>query len=143
MKKKKEEITSISKIFEPISNYLLGIETILTSEDEQTKYSYKLGVPLNWVLETNKVDCVVLGNTSTLKFVNLSPIDNEMNVDEFYSYVVDLIDKNVIIDNKRLELEKQINELKNKFQDEQYHLMKALYSEEDESEYGQEGDSTE
>lgn len=122
---------SITGLLEPLSEYLISIETVFMSENE-THYSYKLGVPKNWVMNTNMVDVEFVGETSDLQLLKLLPVDYKITKDEFFDYLVTLINKNKIVDQKRMELENKIKELKSKFADEQDSLMKELYKELDE-----------
>jgi len=132
---------SLIKLFEPISEYLIGIDTIFISETE-TQFAYKLGVPKNWVMNTNLIDIELMGETDDLMLLKASPINNEKNKDEFYGYLVNLINKNVVIDKKRIELENKINDLKSKFTKEQDNLMNELNKELEAQESKQNVDST-
>lgn len=122
---------SLSDILNPIMNYLISIENNPVS-DTESYLIYTLGVPKNWIMETDCVFVTVLGETDLLKLIKLEPTnDNELNIDDFYNYIVNLINKNLLIDNKRIELEEEINKLKNKFQVEQEELMNDLFNLED------------
>lgn len=127
MRQKKQSIKqSISKLLEPLSEYLIGIETIILDEDK-THFVYKLGIPRNWVMKTNLMNVEFVGETNKLQLLKLSPVDYNQTKDDFFEYVINLIEKNKIIDKKRIELENKINQLKTKFTDEQDSLMRDLF----------------
>lgn len=130
----KEKNNSLSEILNPMMNYLVSIENNLISDTESVLV-YTLGVPKNWIMETDMVFTTVLKQTHDLTLIKLEPSDRStLTIDEFYNYVVNLITKNLQIDQKRIELESEIIKLKNKFQVEQDELISELYNKEDELE---------
>jgi hypothetical protein len=131
MKKKiidKTKGNSLSEILNPLMNYLISIENNPVS-DTESYLIYTLGVPKNWIMETENIFTDVIRETDTLKLIRLEHnSDNNLSVDEFFDYIVNLVNKNLVIDQKRLELEEEINRLKNKFQVEQQELMNDLFN---------------
>lgn len=122
---------SLSEILNPIMNYLISVENNPIS-DTDSYLIYTLGVPKNWIMETDLVFITVIKETEYLKLIKLEPTsDNDLNIDDFYNYIVNLINKNLLIDTKRLEFEQEINKLKNKFELEQRELMDDLFNPED------------
>jgi hypothetical protein len=127
----KTKESSLLDILNPMMNYLISIENNPIS-DTESFLVYTLGVPKNWIMETDVVYCSVLKDTPNLKLIKLeqSP-DTNLSIDEFYNYIVNLINKNLMIDQKRIELELEINKLKSKFQVEQQELMNDLFNPEE------------
>jgi hypothetical protein len=127
----KTKESSLLDILNPMMNYLISIENNPVS-DTESFLVYTLGVPKNWIMETDIVYCSVLKDTPNLKLIKLeqSP-DINLSIDEFYNYIVNLINKNLMIDQKRVELESEINKLKTKFQVEQQELMNDLFNPEE------------
>lgn len=133
-KKEVNKNNSLSETLNPMMNYLVSIENNFVSDTESILV-YTLGVPKNWIMETDMVFTTVLKQTHDLTLIKLEPSDTSiLTIDEFYNYVVNLITKNLQIDQKRIELESEIIKLKNKFQVEQDELISELYSKEDELE---------
>lgn len=130
----KDENNSLSEILNPMMNYLISIENNLVSETESVLV-YTLGVPKNWIMETDVVFTTVLRQTHDLSLIKLEPSDTStLTIDEFYNYIMNLIAKNLQIDQKRMELESEIIKLKNKYQLEQDELISELYNKEEELE---------
>lgn len=123
----KTKLDSLSDKLNPIMNYLVSIENYIIS-DTESFLIYTLGVPKNWVMETDLVSMTIISETNFLKLIKLEPSNNKLNIDEFYNHIVNLINKNLLIDTKRLELEEEINKLKNKFEVEQKELMNDLFN---------------
>lgn len=125
MKKKMVKENKLSEILNPIANYLLSIENNIVSE-YQSYYTYTLGVPKNWVIETDYIKCTYLKETNDLFLIKLEPI-LEISIDDFYIHVVNMVNKNILIDKKREELDMEINKLKEKYKLEEEELMKNLF----------------
>lgn len=117
---------SLSDIISPIMNYLITIENIPLDENN-SHLIYTMGVPRNWIMETDYSYSETLKVTDDLKLIKLRPSE-ESSIDEFFQYIVTLINKNLLIDTKRLQLEEQILTLKSKFNEEQKELMDQLYN---------------
>jgi hypothetical protein len=123
----KTKLNSLSEILNPIMNYLISIENNPISETESSLI-YTLGVPKNWVMETDRINSVILKETDQIKLIKLETIiDNNFDIDQFYNYIINLINKNLLIDQKRYELDLEINKLKSKFQVEQQELMDDMF----------------
>jgi hypothetical protein len=128
---KTKEGSSLLDILNPMMNYLLSIENDIIS-DSESQLIYTLGVPKNWIMETDLVSATIIQETSLLKIIKIYPTDSSsLKINEFYDYIVNLINKNLLIDTKRIELEEEINKLKNKFEVEQQELMDDLFNSED------------
>lgn len=128
---KTKQDNSLFDLLNPIMNYLISIENNPVS-DTESNLVFTLGVPKNWIMETDLVYCSVLKETDSLKLIKLEPSpDFEFKIDDFYNYIVNLINKNLLIDQKRVELEQEINKLKNKFEVEQKELMDNLFNAEE------------
>jgi hypothetical protein len=127
---KTKQGNSLFDLLHPIMNYLISIENEPIS-DTESNLVFTLGVPKNWIMETDLIYCTIIRETETLKLIKLEPIpDFEFKIDDFYNYIVNLINKNLLIDQKRVELEEQITRLKNKFEVEQKELMDNLFNDE-------------
>jgi hypothetical protein len=131
----KTKENSLSEILNPLLNYLIQIDNQIISETESF-LAYTLGVPKNWIMETDIIYTTILTETPNLKVIKLekSP-DSDLSIDDFYSYIINLIEKNLLIDQKRLELENEINRLKNQFSIEQEELINELYNTDDEKDH--------
>lgn len=119
-------IGSLSEIINPIMNYLISVENIPLDENN-SHLIYTMGVPRNWIMETDYSYSETIKVTENLKLIKLRPSE-ETSIDEFFNYIVTLINKNLLIDTKRLQLEEQILTLKSKFNEEQKELMDQLYN---------------
>jgi hypothetical protein len=127
----KTKLNSLSEILNPIMNYLISIENNPISETESSLI-YTLGVPKNWVMETDKINSIILKETDQIKLIKIETItDNNFDIDQFYNYIINLINKNLLIDQKRYELDLEINKLKSKFQVEQQELMDDMFDSEE------------
>lgn len=127
----KTKLNSLSEILNPIMNYLISIENNPISETESSLI-YTLGVPKNWVMETDKINSIILKETDQIKLIKIETItDNNFDLDQFYNYIINLINKNLLIDQKRYELDLEINKLKSKFQVEQQELMDDMFDSEE------------
>jgi hypothetical protein len=117
---------SIMDNLRPIINYLLKIEHNPISED-RSSFTYTMGFPYNWVLKSNILEFNVIRKTDKLLVVEVHPIDIETDVDIVYSNIIEVIEKNIKIDEKRIEYQNRINELKSKFELEQRELLDGLF----------------
>lgn len=117
---------SLSEIINPIMNYLISIENEPVDENN-SQLIYTMGVPRNWIMETDCSYLETLKVTDDLKLIKLEPFE-ETSIDEFFRYIVTLINKNLLIDTKRAQLEEQILILKSQFNEDQKSLMDQLYS---------------
>lgn len=116
---------SLSEIINPIMNYLISIENEPVDENN-SQLIYTMGVPRNWIMETDCSYLETLKVTDDLKLIKLEPFE-ETSIDEFFRYIVTLINKNLLIDTKRAQLEEQILILKSQFNEDQKSLMDQLY----------------
>jgi translation elongation factor EF-1beta len=117
---------SIMDNLRPIINYLLKIEHNPISED-RSSFTYTMGFPYNWVLKSNILEFNIIRKTDKLLVVEVYPIDIETDVDIIYSNIIEVIEKNIKIDEKRIEYQNRINELKSKFEIEQRELLDGLF----------------
>jgi translation elongation factor EF-1beta len=117
---------SIIENLRPIINYLLNIEHHPINEDKSS-FSYVMGFPYNWVLKSSIVNFNIIRKTDKLLVVEVIPIDPEGDVDTIYSHIIEIIEKNIKIDEKRIEYQEQINNLKSKFEVEQKELLDGLF----------------
>jgi translation elongation factor EF-1beta len=117
---------SIMDNLRPIINYLLKIEHNPISED-RSSFTYTMGFPYNWVLKSNILEFNIIRKTDKLLVVEVYPIDIETDVDIIYSNIIEVIEKNIKIDEKRIEYQNRINELKSKFEVEQKELLDGLF----------------
>lgn len=117
---------SLSEIINPIMNYLISIENEPVDENN-SHLIYTMGVPRNWIMETDCSYLETLKVTDDLKLIKLEPFE-ETSIDEFFRYIVTLINKNLLIDTKRAQLEEQILILKSQFNEDQKSLMDQLYN---------------
>jgi translation elongation factor EF-1beta len=117
---------SIMDNLRPIINYLLKIEHNPISED-RSSFTYTMGFPYNWVLKSNILEFNIIRKTDKLLVVEVYPIDIETDVDIIYSNIIEVIEKNIKIDEKRIEYQNRINELKSKFELEQRELLDGLF----------------
>lgn len=117
---------SLSEIINPIMNYLISIENEPVDENN-SQLIYTMGVPRNWIMETDCSYLEILKVTDDLKLIKLEPFE-ETSIDEFFRYIVTLINKNLLIDTKRAQLEEQILILKSQFNEDQKSLMDQLYN---------------
>lgn len=123
-----QNLIDIESALEPLFNYLISIENIPIDENLNT-IRITIGVPINWIMETDRISTKIVKNNGHLKLITIEPIlENGENINSFYGYVIELINKNLQIDNKRVELENQINLLKSKFEEEQNELINDLYN---------------
>jgi hypothetical protein len=124
----KEELNTNSLLdkLTPIMNYLISIENNPISDDK-SQFIYTLGIPSNWIINTNDIHVDILKEINNLKLVKISPTDTEESIDNFFNYIVTIVNKNIEIDKKRLELEEEIDKLKSKFDAEQKNLMDDLF----------------
>jgi hypothetical protein len=130
MSRKKNNIQkpeySILNNLKPIIGYLLKIEHNPISED-QSSFIYTMGFPYNWVLKSSVVEFNIIRKTDKLLVVEVVPFDQESDVDVVYSHIIEVIEKNIKIDEKRIEYQERINELKSKFEVEQKELLDGLF----------------
>jgi len=130
MSRKKNNIQkpeySILNNLKPIIGYLLKIEHNPISED-QSSFTYTMGFPYNWVLKSSVVEFNIIRKTDKLLVVEIVPFDPESDVDVVYSHIIEVIEKNIKIDEKRIEYQERINELKSKFEVEQKELLDGLF----------------
>jgi hypothetical protein len=117
---------SIQDCLKPIINYLLKVEHNPISED-RSSFTYVMGFPYNWVLKSNLLQFNIIRKTDKLLVVEVIPFDIETDVDLVYSHIIEIIEKNIKIDEKRVEYQDQINELKSKFENEQKELLDGLF----------------
>jgi hypothetical protein len=117
---------SIIDNLRPIINYLLNIEHNPINE-ELSSFTYTMGFPYNWVLKSNILEFNIIRKTDKLLVVEVHPIDIETDVDIVYSNIIEVIEKNIKIDEKRIEYQNRINELKSKFEVEQKELLDGLF----------------
>lgn len=117
---------SIIDNLRPIINYLLKIEHNPISDDKSS-FTYVMGFPFNWVLKSNIVNFNITTKTDKLILVEITPFDPESDVDMIYSHIIEIIEKNIKIDEKRIEYQNQVNQLKSKFEIEQKELLDGLF----------------
>jgi translation elongation factor EF-1beta len=117
---------SILNNLKPIIGYLLKIEHNPISEDSSS-FTYTMGFPYNWVLKSGLVDFNIIRKTDKLLVVEITPYNPETNVDVIYSHIIEVIEKNIKIDEKRIEYQNLVDNLKNKFEVEQKELLDGLF----------------
>jgi hypothetical protein len=129
-KKQINNDNSLSFMLDPIMNYLLSIEHIPL--DENASYlSYTLGIPNSWIFKSNKIHSIPIKSNNKLSIIKIEPSYYEIGIDVFYLHIIDLINKNIMIDKKREEFENEVNVLKNKFELEQKELFDGLFIDDD------------
>lgn len=117
-------------ILTPIMGYLLKIEHDILSDDK-SYLKYVLGVPNTWILKSSDLEFNILKRTDNIQIVEVWPYNTDMDINQTYSAILDIINKNNRIDEIRNEYEREMNNLKNKFESEQKKMLENLFKEED------------
>lgn len=116
----------ILETLKPVINYLLDIQHKPISEDKSS-FIYTMAFPHKWVLKSNLVEFNIVRTTENLVIVEVLPFDYETDVDKIYSHIIEIINKNIKIDEKRIEYQNQIDNLKIRFENEQKQLLEGLF----------------
>lgn len=122
-----KENISILEMLNPIISYLLKIEHHPLTDDKSV-FKYIMGFPLNWVLKSNLVNFDIVNKTDKLMVVEIFQKNEEDNSDVIYNHIIEIINKNLKIDEIKEEYQEKINQLRKKYENEEKSLFEDLFN---------------
>lgn len=86
-----------------------------------------IGMPKNWVVKSTKViNCEISGNSDVGQMVEISGIDNTIEISDLYVFANKLIDRNKLIELKEKEYRENIEKEKEKLKNETEKMYESL-----------------
>lgn len=105
----------VEEALQPITGYLISI----TRDTINGWYEFEIGLPAKWVFADNDdINCEIINETDEGKLIKISPLNQNIGIDDLIAFVETIIITNQKIADKEKEFETKMNELKNHLEDE-------------------------
>jgi hypothetical protein len=99
----------IENALEPITGYLI----LISRDTINGWYEFEIGLPANWVFASNSdIKCEIISENDEGKLINVSPIHQNVSIDDLVLFVGRIIETNEEIAQKEKAFNDKMDELK-------------------------------
>lgn len=101
----------VSKAIEKLESYLYTIKR----DTQKGWYVLEVGIPASWTYKsTDDVECEETGSTEKMAMIKINPSKEGVDIDDLIKFATKIVSTNKLIESKRKEFEKQMEEIKEK-----------------------------
>lgn len=113
----------VQEALKPIEDYLIST----TRNTIEGWYEIEIGIPSQWAISSNSIiSCTIIEENEVGKYVKITPLSPEADIDRLYAFVELVIKVNEKISEKEALFEKRKQEMKKMFEDEALEFYKEL-----------------
>lgn len=113
----------VQEALKPIEDYLIS----MTRNTVKGWYELEIGIPGKWAVSSNSViECTIMEENEIGKYIKITPLTLEADVDTLYAFVELIIKTNEKISEREAMFEKRKQEMKKMFEEETLEFLKEL-----------------